>query len=140
MVTFIVIGIGIGFEAALCRLLFGVHALPVGVGIASGLAAYHGGAGEIALIVVTPIAGVLTLVAGWSAMKTFRSPVIRTATALLFVVPAVWMGYGVTLGLAQWLDVPSVVWQQVYALFGAVVVGGTALERLTDPNLFDSEW
>jgi hypothetical protein len=26
MVTFIVIGIGIGFEAALCRLLFGVYA------------------------------------------------------------------------------------------------------------------
>jgi hypothetical protein len=39
------------------------------------------------------------------------------------------------LEFAGWLDVPSVVWQQVYALFGAFMVAGTVLTRLMDPTL-----
>jgi hypothetical protein len=34
-----------------------------------------------------------------------------------------------TLGLAQ-LGVPSVAWQQAFALFGSMVVGATAWERM----------
>ena len=64
---------------------------------------------------------------------------IRIAIMLLFAVPAAWAGYSVTLDFARWLEVPSVAWQQVYALFGAFMVGGAALARLTDPSLFDSE-
>jgi hypothetical protein len=66
--------------------------------------------------------------------------VIRTVVALLFIIPAAWAGYSITLGLAQWLAVPSAVWQQVYAIVAAVVVGAAALERLVHPQPPDSEW
>jgi hypothetical protein len=53
----------------------------------------------------------------------------RAAVALLFAAPAAWVGYMLTLGLAQ-LGVPSVAWQQAFALFGSMVVGATAWERM----------
>jgi len=83
--------VGLGF---LCWLLFAlaVHALPTFVGLAAGLAAYHGGSGEIGAILVGLIAGALTLAAGLIAVASFRSPVIRTAIALVFAVPAAMAG------------------------------------------------
>jgi hypothetical protein len=139
------IGIGIFFSilglGSLAWLLFSlyVYALPTIVGGIAGYAAYHSGAGGLGAVIVGFFIGVLTLVGGWTAIRTSRSPVIRIAVMLLFVVPAGWAGYSVTLDFARWLEVPSTVWQQVYALFGAFMVGGTALARLTDPNLFNSE-
>ena len=113
--------------------------MPTIVGGIAGYAAYHSGAGDLGAFIVGFFIGVLTLVGGWTAIKTSRSPVIRIAVMLLFVVPAAWASYSVTLDFARWLEVPSMVWQQVYALFGAFMVGGTALMRLADPNLFDCE-
>jgi len=139
------IGIGIFFSILglgyLCWLLFNlyVYALPTIVGGIACFAAYHSGAGGLGAFIVGFVIGVLTLVGGWTAIKTSRSPVIWIAIMLLFAVPAAWAGYSMTLDFARWLEVPSVVWQQVYALFGAFMVGGTALARLTDPHLFDSE-
>jgi hypothetical protein len=80
-------------------------------------------------IIVAPIAGGFTLGVGQAAIETYRSPKIRTAIALLFAVPAAWVGYMLTLGLAQ-LGVPSLAWQQAFALFGSMVVGATAWERM----------
>ena len=130
--------LGLGYLAGLLFNLY-VYALPTIVGGIAGFAAYHSGAGGLGAFIVGFVVGVLTLVGGWTAIKTSRSRVIRIAVMLLFVVPAAWAGYSVTLDFVRWLEVPSVIWQQVYALFGAFMVGGTALARLTDPNLFDSE-
>jgi len=52
------------------------------------LSAYHSGSGEFGAFVVGPIAGALTLAAGLIAVASFRSPVIRTAIALVSAVPA----------------------------------------------------
>jgi hypothetical protein len=139
MVPFIVIVVGIGFEAALFRLLVGVYALPYVVGGLAGVAALRTGAGVIGGTVVGLVAGALTLGIGRFLFGNAQSQVIRTVVALLFVIPAAWAGYSVTLGLAQWLAVSSVVWQQVYAIVGAVVVGAAALDRLAHPNSPDSE-
>ncbi len=130
--------LGLGYLAGLLFNLY-VYALPTMVGGIAGFAAYHSGAGGVGAFIVGFVAGVLTLAGGWTAIKTARSPAIRIAIVLLFVIPAAWAGYSVTLDFVRWLEVPSVVWQQVYALFGAFMVGGTALTRLTDPHLFDSE-
>jgi hypothetical protein len=138
------IGIGIFFGlmglGSFCWLLFGlyVYCLPVMVGIAAGFAAYYTGAGLFGAFLVGLIIAILTLVAGRTVIKTSRSPVIRAVTVLLFVVPALWAGYSVTLEFVRWLEVPSVVWQYVYALFGAFIVGGTAFVHLTDPD--PPEW
>jgi hypothetical protein len=106
-----------------------VQALPVFVAFAAGLAAYRSGSGEIGAFLVELIAGALTLAAGQVAVAAFRSPVIRTAIALVFAVPAAMAGYHAALGLAQ-LGVPAELWQQVFALIGAIAVGATAWARM----------
>jgi hypothetical protein len=109
------------------------------VGGIAGIAAYNTGAGLFGAFIVGFVIAILTFAAGRAAIKSVRSPAVRIAIMLLFVVPAAWAGYSITLDLARWLEVPSVLWQQVYALFGAFMVGGTALARLTDPNPPDFE-
>jgi hypothetical protein len=138
------IGIFIGIMglSSLCWLFFDlmVYVLPAWVGIAAGFAAYYTGAGVLGAWIVGFFTGFLTLVGGWAVIKTSRSPVIQASVVLVFVIPAACMGYSGTLDFVRWLEVPSVVWQQVYALFGAFMVGGTTLARLTDPNLFERGW
>jgi hypothetical protein len=133
----IVIGIIFSFVSLgfLCWLLFtlAVQALPVFVGLAASLAAYHTGSGEFGAFLVGLIAGAFTLAAGQIAVTAFRSPVIRTAIALVFAAPAATAGYYAALGLAQ-LGVPAELWQQAFAVIGAVAVGATAWARLALPN------
>ena len=119
---------GIGF---LCWLLFtlAVQALPFFTGVTAGFAAYHSGAGEIGAILVGLIAGAATLAAGQIAIATSRSPLVRTAIALLFAAPAAVAGYHTAFGLAQ-IGVPTEGWRQAFALMGAIIVGGTAWVRM----------
>src|SRR5260221_11632714 len=128
----IVIGIILSFISLgfLCWLLFAlaVQALPVFVGLAAGLAAYHSGSGEFGAFLVGLIAGALTLAAGQIAVAAFRSPVIRTAITLVFAVPAAMAGYHAALGLAQ-LGVPAELRQQAFAGIGAGAGGGDARGR-----------
>jgi hypothetical protein len=139
----IVIGIILSFVSLgfLRWLLFAlaVHALPVLVAVTAGVAAYDSGAGEIGAFLVGLIAGALTLAASQIAVAAFRSPVIRTAIALVFAAPAAMAGYHAALGLAQ-LGVPAELWQRAFALFGAVAVGATAWARLALPNPPDTGW
>ena len=109
-----------------------VHALPVLVAVTAGVAAYDSGAGEIGAFLVGLIAGALTLAAGQIAVAAFRLPLIRTAIALVFAMPAAMAGYYAALGLAQ-LGVPAELWQRAFALIGAIAVGTTAWVRLALP-------
>ena len=120
---------GIGF---LCWVLFtlAVYALPFFAGVTVGLAAFHSGAGVIGAIMVGTVAGVLTLGVGQAAFAISRSPFLRAAIALLFAAPAAIAGYHATLGLAQ-IGVPSAGWRDVFAIIGAILVGGTAWGRMT---------
>jgi hypothetical protein len=131
--TMIIIGIILGFVGLgfLGWLLFAlaVHALPTFVGLSAGFAAYSSGSGEIGAIVVGVIAAGLTFVAAHIAVATFRSPLIRSAIAMLFAVPASMAGYHAVLGLAR-LVVPAELWQQAFALIGALAAGGAAWARL----------
>jgi hypothetical protein len=130
--TMIVIGLilsvfGVGY---LCWLLFtlAVYALPLFVGMMAGLAAYHSGAG-LGALVVGFAAGAVTLVAGQAAFAAIKSPVLRVVIAILFAAPAAIAGYHATLALAH-IGVPSASWREVFAIVGAIVVGGTAFVRL----------
>jgi hypothetical protein len=109
-----------------------IHALPAIVALATGFLAHETGAGVAGTVIVAFAAFVLTRVAGHHTMLKSRSPVLRIAVALLFAVPAVVLGYGLALALAQ-LDTPSPVWQQVFALSGAVIAGAAVLTQVTDP-------
>jgi len=129
----IVIGIvlsffGIGF---LCWLLFtlAVQALPFFAAVAAGFAAHRSGAGETGAILVGLTAGAFILAVGQIAIATLRSPFLRAAVALIFAAPAAVVGYHAALGLAQ-IGVPAEGWRQVFALLGAIAVGGTAWVRM----------
>ncbi len=119
---------GIGF---LCWLLFtlAVYALPFFAGVTAGLAAYHSGAGALGGILVGFLAGAATLLLGQLAFATVRWPIARLLIALLFVAPATVAGYHAVLGLGQ-IGVPSPIWREIFAVVGAICVGGTALARM----------
>jgi hypothetical protein len=129
----IIIAIVLSFVglAYLCWLLFALagHALPFFAGATVGLAAYHSGSGPVAAIIIGAIAGSVLLVLGQVAFTTLRSPLMRAALALLFVVPAAVAGYHAARGLAQ-LVVPAEAWRQTIAIAGATIVAATALMRL----------
>ncbi len=131
--TMIVIGLilsafGVGF---LCWLLFtiAVYALPLFAGMTAGLAAYHSGAGIIGALVVGFVAGAGTLLAGQAAFAAVKLPVLRTAIAILFAAPAAVAGFFMTLGLSR-IGVPSLIWSDIFAVIGAIFVGGTAFVRV----------
>ncbi len=122
-------GFSIGF---FCWLLFAlaVYALPLFAGVTAGLAAYHSGSGAIGGFLVGLIAGIITLVIGQLAFASLLSPLIRALIALLFAVPACIAGYFATLGLAR-IGMPSTIWREIFAMIGALAVGGTAWVRMT---------
>jgi hypothetical protein len=129
----LIIGIILTFVglAYLCWLLFtlAVYALPLFVGASLALAAYHGGSGPIAAMIVGLIASSITLVGAQLFVSRVHSPLIRAAIALIFAVPAAVAGYHAALGLAQ-LGVPAESWQQVMALIGSIAVAATAWARI----------
>ncbi|SEE66034.1 hypothetical protein SAMN05519104_6939 [Rhizobiales bacterium GAS188] len=128
----------VGF-AFFCWLLFSlaVYALPFFAGVTAAGAAYHNGWGVIGAIVVAVLAGGATLAIGQIVFATVRTPLIRTVIALVYAGPAAVAGYHATAGLVH-IGVPSESWCEVFALLGAVLVGGTAWARMTSfapPNV-----
>jgi len=118
--------------AFFCWLLFtlAVYALPLFAGLTAGLAAFHGGSGIIGALVVGVLGCGATLAVGQIAFATVRTPLIRAAIALLFAMPAAIAGYHATLGLAHF-GIPSAAWREVFAIVGALLVGGTAWARMS---------
>jgi hypothetical protein len=121
--TMIIIGIVLSFVG------LAVHALPFFAGVTVGLAAYHSGSGPFAAIITGAIAGGIILALGQVTFTRLRSPVMRAALALLFVVPAAVAGYYAAHGLAQ-LVVPAEAWRDAIAIAGATIVAATAFTRM----------
>jgi hypothetical protein len=123
------LGLG-GFCFLLFR--FAVYALPVFAGFAAGFWALDTGAGPIGAIGVGAAGGGATFAMLQVAFELARSAVVRVLLAFVFAAPAAYAGYHVVFGLTQF-GVPSDVWRHVFAAVGAIVVGFTAVARLTDP-------
>lgn len=120
-------GIGI-----FCWLVFvlAVYALPFFVAINAGIWAYHSGAGVLGTPLVAVAAGGMTLALAQIAFAATQSLFVRAVIAAVFALPATFAGYHVVLAMAQ-IGVPSVAWQEAFACFGAIFIGGTAWTRLT---------
>ena len=132
--TMLVIGLilsvfGIGL---FCWLIFtlAVYALPFFIGLTAGMAAFHSGAGVIGALLIGIVAGALTLGIGQVAFAVVRPLALRAVIAAAFAVPAAIAGYHAVLGLSQ-IGVPSLIWREVFAWIGAILVGGTAWARMT---------
>ena len=115
-----------------CWLIFtlAVYALPFFVGLTAGMAAFHGGAGVIGALLAGIVAGALTLGIGQIAFAVIRPLPLRAAIAAAFAIPAAIAGYHAVLGLSQ-IGVPSLVWREIFAWIGAIVIGSTAWARMT---------
>ena len=119
---------GIGF---LCWLLFtlAVYALPFYAGLTAAFAVYHGGAGALSAIAVGFLAGAATLIIGQMAFASMPSPLIRGMIALIFAAPAAVAGFAMTFGFSR-IGMSSPIWSDVFAVIGAICVGGTAFIRI----------
>lgn len=116
----------------LCWLLFtlAAYALPLFAGMLAGQWAHAAGAGLLGALAVALLAGVVTFIAGQLLLVTVRSPLVRAAVAILFVVPAAVAGFSAAHGLAR-LGVPSEAWRDAFGVIGAFAVGASAWVRLT---------
>lgn len=116
-----------------CWLLFtlAVYALPFFVAVTAGLFAYHNGAGSLGAITLALLTGGATLAAAQIAFTLIRTPFVRFVLAVLFAAPAMLAGFRATHGLAA-LTTPSQMWQNIFAVIGAMVIGATAWLRLAD--------
>jgi hypothetical protein len=119
-----------------CWLLFtlAVYALPFFVAVTAGLFAYHSGAGSLGAIALALLTGGATLAAAQIAVTLVRAPFLRFVLAVLFAGPAAVAGFYATHGLVAFTT-PSQVWQNIFAVVGAMVVGATAWLRLADAPL-----
>ena len=127
--------------AFFCWLLFtlAVYALPVFVGLAAAFAAHHDGYGLFASALIAIFAAGVVLAFGQLAFALVRTPILRAAIALIFAIPAASAGYYATLGMAQ-IGISSIALSHVLAVLGAMLVGGTAWNRmalLASPGVSD---
>ena len=120
--------IGLGF---FCWVLFtlAIYAFPTFAGMTVGLYAHNAGAGPTGAIGLGILAAAFVPVIGQTIFTLVRSPILRIAVALLFAVPAAMAGYHATFGLSA-LSMRSDLWRQVFAVIGAVMIGGTAWIRI----------
>lgn len=119
---------GLGF---VCWLLFmaAVWALPLSIAALVFAQSYHawGGAGSLLL---GALAGVATSVIGRSFLAITAEPALRAMVLSIFVLPAVVMGYSMTLGFVR-MGTSSFLLPHLLAAIGAAVAGGTAWLRLS---------
>ena len=120
--------VGLGF---FCWVLFtlAIYALPFFVGMTAGLYVQGAGYGPLGAIGLGIVAAAFVLVIGQEIFSFVRTPILRIAVALIFAVPAALAGYYATFGLSG-LTMTSDLWRQVFAVIGALAIGGTAWTRL----------
>lgn len=121
--------VGIGLFCWLIVTL-AVYALPFFVAVNAGMIAFHSGAGILGAPLVGIAAGAVTLAIGQTAFAITRPLALRAVIAAAFAIPAAIAGYHVVLVMSQ-VGMPSLVWREVFACLGALVIGGTAWTRLT---------
>lgn len=115
---------------AICALLYycAVFALPVFVGLSAAFWAMSLGAGA-GSVVIGFVVGLVMFIIGQIAFRFTRSVVPRWTIALLFAGPAAIAGYETVLELSA-LGMPSGIWQHIFALISAGIIGGAAIARL----------
>ncbi len=125
----LIIGLGL---SVFCVMLYNltIFALPFAIGLQAALWAIDAGAGAIGTLAVGIVTGSLALVIGQVVFSTSRSLLIRWLLILLFAGPAAVAGYSLAMEVSELGLIPSPVWQQIFAVISAVVIGSTAMVRL----------
>lgn len=105
------------------------YALPAMLGFTVARFADATGAGWVGAGIVGLIAGMLSFSCLAVLFATARTTTVRAVVALIFVAPAVAVGYLLAYGLTEGA-VPSVIWRQTLCLAVGAFVGSSAFARL----------
>ncbi|MFO1116569.1 MAG: hypothetical protein U1E28_12855 [Beijerinckiaceae bacterium] len=126
-ILFSILGVGL-----LCWLLFmlAVQALPFFIGAAAGALLSQNGAGAALAITVGLVSAMLVSGVAQFLYATTRSPLTRSAIALLVAGPAAFAGYHASLGIAR-IGLSAAGSCEVLALIGASAIGSVAFARLS---------
>lgn len=124
----------------LCWAMFNlaVYALPLFVGVTTGMAVYERGAGIPSTIAVALIAAAATLVIAQVLFGTVRSPLLRALVALPFAAAASMAGCHAMSGILS-LSALSANWQQAIGIIAGLIVGGVAWSRIGVYRPLESE-
>jgi hypothetical protein len=129
----IIIGILLSAAAigVFCWLLFtlAVFALPFFAGITAGTWGYQTGASWLGAIFIGMVVAGLTLGIGRILLMTIRPIWARLLIALVFVAPAVIVGYHATEGIVEH-TIPSETWRFIFSVIGGLAVGATTCIRV----------
>lgn len=120
---------------ALCVLAFYslVYVVPCAIGLSAFFGVVHLGGGYLGAIVLGIICGAASFGLFQWVLETRRSDLGRWLVVAAFVVPAIIAGYGAGFDLSG-LTVTSSIWQHIYAVVGAIMVGSAAFTRLMAPS------
>ena len=132
---FLAIGIVLGGFLSLGFFLwlinkFAEFALPFFAAMTAFLGEYHHGTGVGTALIIGVLVGGATFGIWRFAVKTIRSPILRTAVALPFALGAAVAGYFVGSGLSH-VVIASHTWCEVLGILSALTVGSAAWKRLT---------
>lgn len=107
-----------------------IYALPFMIGLAVARFAYETGAGPVGAGVAGLLAAVGSMVLLILALAVLKSSLLRLTMVFIFIIPAMIAGYALVNGLTHEL-VPSAIWRQVFGIAGGILIGLSALARLT---------
>lgn len=123
----------IAIVGALCWMVFtfAVYAVPAFVGLSAGIFAHQTGAGPLGAVAVGVFAGAATLVFGQRLIACVPHPALRFFVTALFAAPAGIAGYHAAHGILG-MGAPSPAWHELLSVAGALLIGLTAWNRMTD--------
>ena len=104
-----------------------IYILPAFVGFSTGWWALNHGAG-IGCVLVGLVAGVVTFLAGRTALKSGNVPFFWLVISL-FTLLAAYAFYYIVLQVLE-AGVPSTVWRHIFAVVGATLLAGVTFKRL----------
>ena len=129
----LILGLFAGLTLVWLVFRLAIVALPLYAGLGIGLWLLHHGHGYAAAIFAGFSVGVATLAAGQLLFRLVRSPMLRLAIVMLFVLPATLAGYQAVYGLAG-LAFGKGIGAILLSFIGSAFVARSAWRQLTAPS------
>jgi hypothetical protein len=133
VIIILVLGLFIGLYLLWLLFNLAAHALPFDVGLGLSMWMLHHDHGFVTSIAAGLLVGVITLVIGQLLFDAIRSPALRLAIAVLFVIPAGVAGYQLINGIAG-MVIGKGLALTLLSMVGGGFVASAAWRQLVSPS------
>ena len=133
MTIILVLGLFAGLYMLWLLFNLAAYALPLYVGLGICMSLLHHGHGFIMSISAGFLVGVAALTIGQLLFDVVRSPILRAAIAILFVIPAGIAGYQLVHGIAG-LAISSDLTLTLLSVAGSGFIASSAWRQLVSPS------